>query len=176
MNADIGLSGCDGTSDGDLEVACLNACITHLQWCVESACVKNNQLEIHGWALANAAPPEQASFLLNGLPFNHVRYPLPSPDLGEIFWHTPAAQNARFVCVANLETRQVYEGGFACLEFQDGSDAELVRQRAWYLPEQDNELPLPSGNQIRRVIGRPDRFAYQIGGATIFASSAESVG
>src|SRR5208283_1819812 len=46
-------------------------------------------------------------------------------------------------------------------------DPEQARQRAWYLPNQDHELPLPSGNRIRRVIGRPDPFAYQIGGATI---------
>jgi hypothetical protein len=99
---------------------------------------------------------------VNGLPF----VPFPSPEIGEMFWNVPTAKNARFVCKTAFDAARVYEDGFARLEFQDGSDREQVRLRVLYMPHPENELPVPSGERIRRVIGRPDILNYLIGGAT----------
>src|SRR5207248_11033826 len=85
-------------SDRQLQSKYLMACAENLQWLLDSSRVEGDRLSIEGWAITLSGEPEQARFLLNGIPFEDVRYPIPSPDIGEIFWDIPNAQNARFVC------------------------------------------------------------------------------
>jgi glutamate-1-semialdehyde aminotransferase/SAM-dependent methyltransferase len=124
-------------------------------------------LALRGWAIA--AQPDGSRFLLNGVPFEYSRYPISSPDLASIFWNIPTAESARFVCQTTITMESAFPDGFARLEFvSPGSDPEQSRSRAWYLPDPQNDLPMPSNAQIKRVIGTPDPFNYLVGGATTY--------
>jgi len=154
-------------SDPELESLCLRTTAENLQWILESCKIEQDRLMISGWAISLAGPPEASQFLINGNPFETVCYPLPSPDIASVFWNIAAAQNARFRCETTIDA-QTYENGFACLEFLDGSERDKIRQRAWFLPDPKDDLPVPSDMQIRRVIGNSDRTNFLIGGASIY--------
>ncbi len=152
-------------SDRELEAMYLTACVENIQWLIGSHRVESSQLVVEGWAISKRT--EQARFLINGEPFDEVYYPLPSPDLADIFWNTPTAGTARFVVKTQFDHSLIYPDGFARLEFlAEEPDREPARHRAWYLPSED--LPVPAGERIYRVIGVADSVNYLIGGATIY--------
>src|SRR5881409_4008132 len=156
-------------SDRELEALYLSACARNIQWLLDSYRVEDNSLSIEGWAIDHSGQPERAQFLIDGIPFEDARYPICSPDVGEFFWNVPAAQTSRFVCKTTLDWQRVFRAGFARLEFRtSGADPGEVRARAWYLPNPQNDLPVPSEAQVRRVISVPDRANYLIGGAAVY--------
>jgi SAM-dependent methyltransferase len=154
-------------SGRDLAAVYLAACAENIQWLLDSHQTKDDELQIAGWALTLCGQPEQAQFLINGRPFSEGHYPLPSPDLAEIFWNIPTAQAARFVCKTSTPSEHTYPDGFARLEFRDGSEPEQVRRRAWYLPRPTDDLPIPNEARINRI-GVPDSGNYLIGGASVY--------
>jgi glutamate-1-semialdehyde aminotransferase len=155
-------------SDRELEIAYLNACAENIRWLLDSYHFENNQLSIEGWALAMSGQPEQAQFLINGMPFKEAKYPIPSPDVGSFFWNIPAAQTARFACKTEADA-DILRAGFARLEFlAEGCDREQARRQAWYLPNPMEENAIPDEIRIRRVIGVPNITSYRIGGATVY--------
>jgi len=155
-------------SDRELETLYLNACAEHFQWRLDNTRIQDGELNIEGWALTTRVRPGDARFLINGREFDIIQYPLPSADIGSIFWNVPTAHHARFKCKTRIDWQESFPDGFARLEFQDGSKANQVRRRAWYLPNPRIELPLPEAFRIRRVIGVPDPENYLIGGAAIY--------
>src|SRR5207253_500357 len=100
--------------------------------------------------------------------FEEIQYPQPSPDLEEIFWNVPTAKHARFACRTRIQWGNTCKNGFACLEFQDGCSSDEVRRRAWYLPDANNDLPIPEESRICRVIGVGDQSSYVLGGTTTY--------
>ena len=156
-------------SDRELSAVSLTACAENIQWLLDRHHLEDDRLVIEGWAITMSGPPEKAQFLINGNPIEEVHYPIPSPDLGEIFWNIPTAQTARFVCKTTIDWEHTYPNGFACLEFlTGGSDREKVRRRAWYLPNPMDNLPVPEEARIRRAIGVPDSASFVIGGAAVY--------
>jgi hypothetical protein len=154
-------------SDRQLQERCLGCCADKIQWLLDECRVGDSDLALRGWAIA--AQPDGSRFLLNGVPFEYSRYPISSPDLASIFWNIPTAESARFVCQTTITMESAFPDGFARLEFvSPGSDPEQSRSRAWYLPDPQNDLPMPSNAQIKRVIGTPDPFNYLVGGATTY--------
>jgi 2-polyprenyl-3-methyl-5-hydroxy-6-metoxy-1,4-benzoquinol methylase len=154
-------------SDNEITERYLTACATHIQWLIDEVRIEDNQLLINGWAIVTEGEPNNARFLLNGKEFDKVEYAMPSPDLEELFWNIPTAQNARFVCKTAID-EHTFSDGFARLEFLQDNRTQLARQTAWYLPNPNQNLPTPEEARIRRVIGAPDSTSYLIGGAAIF--------
>jgi hypothetical protein len=155
-------------SDHGLIKLYLDTCARNLQWTLGNTQVHGDEWFITGWALTLAGPPEEARFLINGMPFEDIQYPMSSPDLEQIFWNIPTAKSARFSCRTTVDRRDAFKSGFACLEFQDGSRPHEVRRRAWYWPDPENDLAIPDDAKIRRVIGVGDRASYVLGGAATY--------
>ena len=62
------------------------ACARHLCWLIDSAVVSGNSVTLTGWALVTEGTPQDARFLVNGVPFTSVRFPIYSPDIGVHFY------------------------------------------------------------------------------------------
>src|SRR4051794_40228133 len=153
-------------SDSELQTVTQAACAEHIQWLIDSYQLENGGVEVRGWAIGN--PSDRNCFLLNGAPFDQVEYPLPSPDVGEFFWSIPSAAHCRFVCQSRVEQNAMFEDGFARVEFLANCGVEAATRSAWYLPNPEKDLDLPSAEQIRRVISVPDQMNYLLGGAAIY--------
>ena len=151
-------------SDRELEALYLTVCAENFQWRADHCALDGGRLSMNGWALTLSGAPGDARFLLNGTPFEKIDFPLPSPDLAQIFWNIPTAPFARFAC----RTRADFQDGYARLEFRDGRGPVHSLRRAWYLPNPKDDLPVPEASRIRRVIGVPDSFNFLIGGASIY--------
>jgi 2-polyprenyl-3-methyl-5-hydroxy-6-metoxy-1,4-benzoquinol methylase len=154
-------------SDNEITEAYLTACATHIQWLIGDIEVQDNQLLINGWAIVTEGDINNVRFLINGKAFEQVQYPIASPDIKELFWNIPTAENARFVCQTTID-KDTFKEGFACLEFLQNNNTQLARKTAWYLPNPTQNLPTPEEARIRRVIGAPDSSNYLIGGGAIF--------
>jgi len=156
-------------SDTQITELYLNACAVHIQWLIDRVQIKDGELLIEGWAIAPGNNRDGARFLINGKEFSKVQYPIPSPDLHEVFWNIPAARNARFICRTQVDHGEAFADGFARLEFfTHESGHQAARQRAWYLADPGREPPIPDEVRIRRVIGVENRGSYLLGGATMF--------
>src|SRR6266850_1795777 len=163
------LNGWRDLSDQELSAVSLTACAENIQWLLDRQYVEEDRLVVEGWAITMSGRLDKAQFLINGIPIEEVHYPIPSPDVGEVFWNIPTAQTARFVCKTTVNWEHTYQNGFACLEFlTESSDREKVRRRAWYLPNPMNDLPVPEEARIRRAIGVPDSASFVIGGAAVY--------
>jgi SAM-dependent methyltransferase len=156
-------------NDRQRESRYLSACAENIQWLLDDARVHENCLTIEGWAIPSGGSATECLFLLNGEPFPEVSYPLASPHVGEFFWNIPAAQAARFVCKTTVHMGSSFPDGFARLEFlPPEGPPEKARRLAWYLPQPNSALPVPTPASVQRVISVPNQLNYLIGGASIY--------
>jgi glutamate-1-semialdehyde aminotransferase/2-polyprenyl-3-methyl-5-hydroxy-6-metoxy-1,4-benzoquinol methylase len=154
-------------SDREIEDSYLRAAASEVQWCPGSSSVEDGWVTVTGWAITLKGKPENSQFLANGVPFDRIQYPIPSPDIANIYWNIPAAANARFAGTFRLEAEKNWHDGFICLEFRDDSGPEHSKRRAWYLPDPETDLPVPDEAKIHRI-GVTSTFYYQLGGAAIY--------
>jgi 2-polyprenyl-3-methyl-5-hydroxy-6-metoxy-1,4-benzoquinol methylase len=154
-------------TDEEIVQCYLSACATYIQWLVDRFSILDGELSVSGWAIPIDSPDE-SKFFVNGVEFEYINYPLPSPDVGSHFSSIPQANNARFICKTTLDS-QCFQDGFIRIEFfSPGDDMCLVRRKAWYIPDPNDGLDIPQDVRIERVIGSSDRISYLIGGASIF--------
>lgn len=153
---------------GRLERQAQETCARYIRWLLDGIGILDGHLRISGWAIApNKSAQRSSTFLVNGIPFKHIRYPIASPDIGEFFPAIPTAQQARFQCSTRLQ-EDLFPDGFLRLEFLQADNPELARRSAWYFPDPENPIPLPDQARISRVIGTADLQNYLLGGAAIF--------
>ncbi len=138
-----------------------------LRWLIDD--VKTDDgLRVQGWALRGETAAADSKFLLNGLAFDEVQYPVASPDLEPVFWCEPSAGLARFSCRSTRPRGEVFPAGRARLDFLPlGEHDEVVDRTAWYIGDPTLELSTPSGSNIYRVIGSDSVEKYFLGGATV---------
>jgi SAM-dependent methyltransferase len=154
-------------SDREIEESYLRTAAAEFQWCVDSTSIDGVWVSVGGWAITLSGRPENSQFLANGVPFDKIEYPIASPDVGNIYWNIPGAQNARFVGSFRLEGDKSWRDGFICLEFLDGSGVDHSKRRAWYLPDPETDFPVPDEAKIRRI-GVTSPLYYLLGGASIY--------
>jgi SAM-dependent methyltransferase len=151
----------------DLEISQMvaQACARHLCWLIDSAVMSGNTLTLTGWALVTEGTPQDARFLVNGVPFTSVRFPIDSPDLGVHFYGVENSANARFECSVRLTDVPV-DQHFRFESMQHGNTAKARRTAWWYpvTPKGDSV----SGERASRVVGSGDNFNFELGGATLF--------
>jgi SAM-dependent methyltransferase len=156
----------DFRSDRDISRALAEDCARNICWMLDSVSTKDGVLALTGWALLTAGAPEEARFLVNGVPFASVRYPIGSPDLAAHFHDVANSDRARFECYVAL--RDVPAEPEFRFEFVQGGDAAKARRTAWWYPASPSETGSLDAERISRVIGAGDNFSFQLGGSTLF--------
>src|SRR5262249_20943092 len=70
-------------------------------------------VDAEGWAFPHPdlEPAAPRSFLLNGRPFPHVRYPIERGDVGAAFWQRRNARHSGFRCVASGAHDDIFPDG-----------------------------------------------------------------
>jgi len=151
----------------DLEISRMlaEACARHLCWLIDSAVVSGNSVTLTGWALVTEGTPQDARFLVNGVPFTSVRFPIYSPDLGVHFYGVENSANARFECSVRLADVPVDQ--HFRFEFVQHGNTAKARRTAWWYPVTAQGDGV-SGERASRVVGSGDNFNFELGGATLF--------
>lgn len=156
--------------EADLQLAV----VKHLKWMPDRITIEGESLVMEGWALGLWDDQDACRFLINGVDFDVVAWPLPSPDLLACFPDIPQAAASRFRCTHYfLDQRELFPGGIARFNVTDryGEHAWSYRT-AWFLADRTGEAALPPVAQIAKVIGSADENAFLWGGATIVARFA----
>lgn len=156
--------------EADLQLAV----IKNLKWMPDRIAVEADSLVMEGWALGLWSSQDEYRFLINGLDFDVVLWPLPSPDLLDCFPDVPLAAASRFSCTHYfLDKRELFTDGIARFNVTNRFGEHVWSYRtAWYLADRTTELALPPLTQIAKVIGVADENAFLWGGATIVSRFA----
>ena len=70
----------------------------HLRWMPDRITLGEDSLTMEGWAVSAWDAREDRRFLINGVDFDMLAWPLPSPDLLACFPDIPHAEASRFRC------------------------------------------------------------------------------
>jgi SAM-dependent methyltransferase len=144
------------------------SCARNIRWLIGRVTVEAGALAIDGWALPFGIPADRYCFFLNGAPFRQVHWPLPSPDLADVFSLLRSAERARFECTQPFDNLdQIFKDGFARLDWCAGEPNQRSYRHAWYFPDPRRLAPLPEAHRIMRVIGAADMDSYLYGGASL---------
>ncbi len=141
----------------------------HLRWLPDGVVVSDDGLLISGWALSVWDRQDRVRFLLNGVAFDKLDWPLDSSYLTATFPDIPHASLSRFFAWhPRTPDRNLFPDGFARFNVTGPlGEHRLSYRTAWYLADPASEVGMPTPEQIERVIGKPDEQAYRLGGATI---------
>lgn len=148
--------------------------VKHLKWMPDRITIEAESLVMEGWAVGLWDMQNEYRFLINGVDFDIVEWPLPSPDLLVCFPDIPLAATSRFRCTHYfLDKRALFPGGMARLNVTDRFGEQIWSYRtAWFLADRQGAPPLPPMAQIAKVIGVTDENAFLWGGATIVSRFA----
>ena len=147
----------------------------HLRWMPDRITLGEDSLTMEGWAVSAWDAREDRRFLINGVDFDMLAWPLPSPDLLACFPDIPHAEASRFRCQHYFsDPATLFPDGMARFNVtsQSGEHAWSYRT-AWFLADPTAERPLPAPAQITSMIGVPDTHAFCWGGATIVSRFAQ---
>lgn len=110
--------------------------------------------------------PVEGWFLVNGMPFDDIKYPLPRADVGQVFWQREGAAMSGFECtIANL--RDVYPSGVLEILRVNSETPDLEHGRdSWFAPNPALHADLPDEDRRIRVIGDRDGRGFLVSGAT----------
>lgn len=141
----------------------------YLRWLVGHCVLGSEEICIEGWALGVWDVHEEFRFLVNGQDFDHVEWPLPSPDLLGPFPDVPDVATSRFRCRHRIRAGEsLFPDGFVRFNVTSRyGEHRLSYRHAWYVADPQREPLLPTPEQVARVIGTPDLPAFCMGGATI---------
>jgi 2-polyprenyl-3-methyl-5-hydroxy-6-metoxy-1,4-benzoquinol methylase len=146
-------------------------CALQLRTIVSDITFEGHWLEVKGWAQSLWVPVECCTMLLNGKEFSETTW-IRDASLEGHFGRLPSSGNRRYICrqaFANLD--DIFHEGFARISFvQDRTETQRTYRSTWYYPDIRNVGPIPSEEQISRVIGGQNAIQpYLMGGATIFS-------
>lgn len=145
------------------------AAARHLRWMPDSVVVTEDEITVAGWALSVWDGQDQQRFLINGVDFDQVEWPMSSSDLLVPFSEIPGAAASRFRCRhRRTDEKNLFPDGFARLNVTGQfGEHRLSYRNAWYVADPALEQAVPSPAQIERVIGSGNIQAFLLGGATI---------
>ncbi|MGE5089282.1 MAG: class I SAM-dependent methyltransferase [Candidatus Levyibacteriota bacterium] len=137
-------------------------------WYVDRISVAGSRLTAEGWSMPvpGAAEPAEGWFSINGRRFDAIRYPLPRPDVGDVFWMREGAAMCGFeATIADLA--QPYPGGVLEIRRNVADTPGVERGRdSWFKPDPALHTDLPDEARRFRVIGNRDGDGFLISGAT----------
>lgn len=145
-----------------------------LRWMPDRITLAEDTLTLEGWALSVWDAQTDRRFLINGVDFDVLAWPLPSPDLLACFPDMPHAEASRFRCQHYFsDPATLFPDGLARFNVVSaGGEHAWSYRSAWFLADPTRERPLPPPAQIAQVIGAADASAFCWGGATIVSRFA----
>ena len=146
-------------------------------WYVDHLNVSGNHLFAAGWSLPvePAGTPVDGAFTVNGHPFDELRYPLPRPAVGEVFWMREGSALCGFEGVIE-HLAEPYPNGLLEIRRARSDTPPLERGRdAWFKPDPALHADLPDEDRRFRVIGDRDADRFLISGATDYQRIAHAL-
>src|SRR6266487_2813533 len=127
-------------------------------WFLDHLNVTGNGVYMFGWSILADAPdkPINGSFMVNGQPFDELRYPFPRPDIGGIFWMHERSELSGFEgTIEHLS--EPYPGGVLEVQRVRANRSAIERGRdSWFKPDPARHAELPDEDRRFRVIGDRD--------------------
>lgn len=124
------------------------------------------QIKVTGWALPDPSLTIEANaerFAVNGKRPIAISYPIPRPDVQDVFWQRKNATLCGFQLVAEEE----YPGGVMQVSCHDTLAGSFAKGQAhWYLADPGSHETLPDADRRFRVIGNRDPHGFLRLGAT----------
>jgi hypothetical protein len=137
-------------------------------WYVDRIDISGDCLSAAGWSMPIDLEDKPADgwFTVNGRPFDELRYPLPRPDVGEVFWMREGAGQSGFEgSIGNMT--DPYPGGVLEIRrVNPRTPAIEIGRDSWFKPDPARHMDLPDAERRFRVIGDRDPNGFLISGAT----------
>src|SRR5512135_327206 len=137
-------------------------------WYVDRISISGSCLAAEGWSMPvpGATEPAEGWFSINGRRFDSIRYPLPRPDVGDVFWMREGAAMCGFEGTID-DLPQPYPGGVLEIRRNVADTPAVERGRdSWFKPDPALHADLPDEARRFRVIGNRDAEGFLISGAT----------
>jgi len=137
-------------------------------WFLDHLNVEDNRVYVFGWSILtdNSTEPPGGWFLINGKPFDELRYPFPRPDIGGVFWMHPGAELSGFEGAAE-HLSEVYPDGILQVQRIRSNRRSIESGRDfWCKPDPALHADIPDEAGRFRVIGDRDPHGFLLSGAT----------
>jgi SAM-dependent methyltransferase len=144
--------------------------LSPMPWCVDHVAIVDDHLEVQGWAFAPDLDTSRGTFLLDGAPFAHIKYPMVRPDIERVFWYVPGAAQSGFSCrtpLARLEDDILKPYVLTYADRKTGRPVNPLHDYYFYRVPAD-DLPLPPAAHRRRVSGNEYETSFRVEGYTNF--------
>lgn len=154
--------------DADSFRTLLDRTLSPEPWCIDHISFDGSEFEIVGWALAPGGRHSEIAFTLNDKLFETIDFPIARPDVAQVFWFKPGAENAAFHCRTRA-TLEAFRNGYATLKCVDRNTGRPLRQEFnWYYPDDRDFPPLPDAQRRLRVAGNQSPEIFRLEGYTTF--------
>ena len=138
-------------------------------WMIESLELRENELEIRGWAFPPLSRPSEARFTINDQSFDIVEYPVERPGMDQVFWQRQNALHSGFRCRSRTST-DLFPNGALTLRFDyPDRPARYWFHNTWFFKDPKREGTLPEANRRYRVVGTDSPDMFCIGGFSDFS-------
>jgi hypothetical protein len=137
-------------------------------WYVEHLDLSGEHLFAAGWSMPADSDPasRNGAFTVNGRAFDELRYPLPRPDVGAVFWMREGSSLCGFEGVIE-HLPEPYPGGLLEIRRSRPDTPALERGRdSWFQADPARHRDLPDEDQRFRVIADRDAGRFLLSGAT----------
>jgi SAM-dependent methyltransferase len=141
-------------------------CAENISWMIGAIRIADGTLTVSGWAILRGGTFEEATFMINGVNFPIVKYPIASPAVAEHFYKIRNAAQAHFEC--SIACEDIPAGRYYRLEFVQAGDMRKARRTAWWYPAEEGEPSPLAEERMARVVGSGDVFNFKLGGATLY--------
>jgi hypothetical protein len=137
-------------------------------WFVDKLEVSGQRVSVAGWSIAlnSSEDPSRIGFAVNGRPFDRLRYPLPRPDVGAVFWMHPGAERCGFDGAVDELSEPYPDGVLEVRRTGLGTPAIESGRDSWFKPDPALHTRLPDADRRFRVIGNRDADGFLLSGAT----------
>ena len=127
---------------------------------------ESGQIVLRGWAFQSldvALEKQAERCTVNGKPPLVIVYPMPRPDVQEVFWQRRNAEQSGFLVTAE----RAYPNGVMEVRFSDAMNSRTQCGReSWFLPDPVLHENLPDEDRRFRVIGNRDATGFLTLGCT----------
>lgn len=136
-------------------------------WYVDHIDLSGDGFHAAGWSMpVDSAQTPAGAFTVNGRPFDELRYPLPRPDVGAVFWMREGSELCGFEGIIE-HLPEPYPGGVLEIRRVQADTAVLERGRdSWFKPDPALHTELPDEERRFRVIADRDANGFLVSGAT----------
>jgi len=137
-------------------------------WCVDDIKYDGREFEMTGWALAPEGRHSLLGFTLNDREFEEIQFPLPRPDILDIFWYKAGADRAAFCCRSSVKSEELFKDGYATLKCVNRETGLPVRADCNVYFPPDTGPDLPDTERRKRISGNESALAFIQEGFTTF--------